>query len=120
MGKTAMGHFNRLTSIDDLPSEKIMISYIREAVQLNELKVSVPKKKPASKEAIPRHEIFSAALKKNKKALTNFEKMSASQQKDYNEWINEAKTETTRSRRIETAIEWINEGKARNWKYERP
>jgi len=46
--------------------------------------------------------------------------MSASQQKDYNEWINEAKTETTRSRRIETAIEWIAEGKARNWKYERP
>jgi len=119
MGKTAMGHFNKLTSVDDLPSDKIMISYIKEAVGLNELKISVPKKKTATKETIPRHEQFSASLKKNKKALSNFEKMSPSYQKDYNEWINEAKTEATRTRRINTAVEWILEGKGRNWKYER-
>ena len=53
MGKTAMGHFNRLTTVDDLPSDKIMISYIKEAVGLNELKVAVPKKKAASKESVP-------------------------------------------------------------------
>ena len=98
MGKTAMGHFNKLTSVDDLPSDKIMISYIKEAVGLNELKISVPKKKTASGE-IPRHEQFSASLKKNKKALSNFEKMPPGYQKDYNEWINEAKTEATRTRR---------------------
>jgi len=119
MGKTAMGHFNRLTSVDDLPSDKILISYIKEAVGLNESKIAVPKKKPVAKEAIPVHEAFSAALKKNKKAFANFEKMSASYQKDYHLWINEAKTEATRNRRIETAIEWILEGKGRNWKYER-
>ena len=119
MDKTAMGHFNRLTSVDDLPSDKILISYIKEAVGLNESKIAVPKKKPVAKEAIPVHEAFSAALKKNKKAFAKFEKMSASYQKDYHLWINEAKTEATRNRRIETAIEWILEGKGRNWKYER-
>ena len=120
VGKTAMGHFNRLTSIDDLPSDKIMISYIKEAVGLNEMNATVPRKKVVSKEPVTRHEQFSAALKKNKKALDNFEKMSPSHQKDYNSWINEAKSEVTRTRRIQTALEWILEGKGRNWKYERP
>ncbi|HSB93855.1 MAG TPA: YdeI/OmpD-associated family protein [Flavitalea sp.] len=120
VGKTAMGHFNRLTKVDDLPSDKIMISYIKEAVALNEMNIAVPKKKVATRQATAVHEGLMAALKKNKKAFANFEKMSPSYQKDYHSWINEAKTDATRTRRIETAVEWILEGKGRNWKYERP
>ncbi len=48
-----------------------------------------------------------------------FEEFTYSARKEYVEWITEAKTEDTRTKRMTTAIEWIAEGKSRNWKYER-
>ena len=60
---------------------------------------------------------FQKILNKNKAALKNFEGFSSSQKRDYLEWITEAKTDETRSKRMETAIDWIAEGKIRNWKY---
>ena len=39
--------------------------------------------------------------------------------RDYCEWINEAKTDATRDKRIAQAVDWIGEGKGRNWKYEK-
>ena len=62
---------------------------------------------------------FTAALKKNKKAKVTFDAFTYSKQKDYVDWLTEAKTEETRSRRLETSVEWLAEGKSRNWKYER-
>jgi uncharacterized protein YdeI (YjbR/CyaY-like superfamily) len=62
---------------------------------------------------------FTAALKKNKKAKVNFDAFTYSKQKDYVDWLTEAKTEETRGRRLETSVEWLAEGKSRNWKYER-
>jgi len=58
------------------------------------------------------------ALKKKKKAMEYYEKYSPAHKKEYIEWIHEAKTETTRQKRASTAIEWISEGKSRNWKYQ--
>ncbi len=58
-----------------------------------------------------------AALKKNKRALENFVTFSPSQKREYVVWIAEAKKAGTRANRIETAVEWIAEGKVRNWKY---
>jgi uncharacterized protein YdeI (YjbR/CyaY-like superfamily) len=58
-----------------------------------------------------------ASLKKDKKALDTFESFSYSHRKEYVEWITEAKTEATRMKRLKTAIEWLGEGKSRNWKY---
>ena len=60
---------------------------------------------------------FSAALDKNKKALATFEGFSYSHKKEYVEWITEAKQEETRARRMKTTLEWLAQGKARNWKY---
>ena len=57
------------------------------------------------------------ALKKNRTAAANFEKLSPSHKREYVEWITEAKRPETRAKRIATTIEWITEGKARNWKY---
>ena len=51
-------------------------------------------------------------------ARKHFEAFSPSKQRDYAEWICEAKTDATRARRLEQAVEWIAEGKARNWKYQ--
>lgn len=118
--KHSMGHFNRLTSLKDLPKDKVLVAYIREAMRLNDEGVKV-EKKTVSKEkkelAIP--DYLTVALKKNKAAKTTFENFSPSKKKDYVEWLTEAKTEDTRNKRLATAIEWMSEGKSRNWKYEK-
>lgn len=114
--ETAMGHLGKITSLNDLPADKKLISYIKEAVKLNDDGVKLPPRKKSKKEiAVP--DYFIKALKKNKTALKTFENFSPSHKKEYIEWIAEAKTEETRSRRITTAIEWMTEGKSRNWKY---
>ena len=60
---------------------------------------------------------FMDVLKQNETALATFEKFSPSHKKEYIEWIVDAKTEATRNKRIATALEWLQEGKSRNWKY---
>ncbi len=114
----SMGHFGRLQSLKDLPSDRIMLAYIQEAMKLNEEGVKVPKKS-AKKKKLTVPSYFLAALKKNKNALKVFENFAPSKQKDYVEWVTEAKQEVTRKQRLATAIEWISEGKSRNWKYEK-
>lgn len=114
----AMGQFDRITSVKDLPSDKTIIAYIKEAGQLNEAGIKVSKPKSVPKEfTIP--EGLIAALKKHKKANSAFEKFPPSHKKEYAMWIAEAKTEVTKNKRIECAVEMISEGKSRNWKYEK-
>lgn len=118
---SGMGQFGQLTSINDLPADKILIAYIKEAAALNEQGIKA-RAKPAVKKDKKELEIpdyFQKALAKNKKAAATFADFSYTNQKDYVEWITEAKTETTREKRIATAIEWLAEGKNRNWKYEK-
>jgi uncharacterized protein YdeI (YjbR/CyaY-like superfamily) len=116
----SMGHFGKITSLKGLPSDKILISYIKEAVRLNEEGIALPPRikvaKKDTEEVMP-PAAFLAALKKNKKASESFEKFSPSHRKEYVEWIAGSKTAETRTKRIETALEWLAEGKPRNWKY---
>src|SRR6188474_1757893 len=110
----AMGHFGRITSLDDLPSDKVLTRYIRKAVELNEAGI----KKPAPARPKKRKELvipddLQAALKKNRKALAIFEGFSYSHRKEYIEWITEAKRDETRARRLKTAMEWLAQGKSR-------
>lgn len=116
----AMGQFGRITAISELPSKKVLTGYIKKAMQLNEAGGASParaKPKPAAKQAAAVPEDLARALKKNAKARATFEHFSPSQKREYIEWIVEAKREETRQRRLETAIEWMAEGKQRNWKY---
>jgi len=116
----AMGDFGRLTSVADLPGEKDLVRYVRAAVALNEEGVPrAPKRaaRTARKLEIPGY--FVSALKKSKAALATFEGFSPSNQRVYVEWVTEAKGEQTRKRRLETALEWMAEGKVRNWRYVR-
>ena len=120
MGKTAMGNFGQLRSVDDLPSDKILIEYVKEAAKLNDAGVKVPgRSKPAEKKPLKVPSYFKQALAKNKKALNTFDEFNYSNKKDYVEWVTEAKTEETRNKRLATAIEWMAKGKIRNWKYVR-
>jgi uncharacterized protein YdeI (YjbR/CyaY-like superfamily) len=119
-----MGSLGRITTVKDLPSEKEMVGWIRQASALIDAgehtsimaarKKAVKAPKPAPK-ASPE---FTAALKKNKKASAVFEGFSPSCKREYVEWIAEAKRDETRDKRIAQAVEWIAEGKQRNWKYQ--
>jgi uncharacterized protein YdeI (YjbR/CyaY-like superfamily) len=116
--KTAMGSFGRITSLKDLPSDKVILGLIHQAMELNEKGVKVPKKPATTKKELVVPAILTAALNKNKKARDTFEKFPYSCKKEYVEWITEAKTEPTREKRLATTVEWLSEGKRRNWKYE--
>jgi uncharacterized protein YdeI (YjbR/CyaY-like superfamily) len=112
----AMGNFDRITSLADLPSDNVLIAYVKEAKKLNDEEVKLPpRKKSTEKLTIPSY--FLKAIKANTKAWKTFENFSPSNKREYVEWTVEAKTDATRDKRMETAIEWIAEGKVRNWKY---
>jgi hypothetical protein len=114
----AMGHFGRITALSDLPDDKEILAYITEAVRLNEEGIEKPPRpRPSGPRELVVPDYFLATLKKNKKAHAVFEQFSYSHRKEYVEWIVEAKTEETRNRRMATAIEWLSQGKSRNWKY---
>jgi uncharacterized protein YdeI (YjbR/CyaY-like superfamily) len=115
----AMGQFGRITTVSDLPSKKELTRYIKLAMKLNDEGVKVERQKKPKKPDIPVPAYVRAALKKNKKANDAFEAFSPSHRREYLEWITDAKTEATRERRLNTALEWMAEGKSRNWKYER-
>ena len=115
--RESMGHLGQLKSVKDLPSDKIMISYIKEAMALIDAGVKLTKAKPAAKKSLKVPAYFTEAIQKNKKALNTFEGFSPSHKKEYVQWVTEAKTEETRTKRLKTAIEWMSKGKIRNWKY---
>ena len=115
----AMGQFGRITSVSDLPKEGVLVHYVKEAMKLNEAGVKLPAKpKSEEKKELVAPDYFLAALKKNKKALAAFDGFSYSHKKEYVDWITEAKREETREKRLATALNWLAEGKSRNWKYE--
>ena len=116
----AMGNMGQIKSLSDLPTEKQFIAMIREAMKLNDEGVKLPaRKKAVDTSPIEIPDSILNALKKNKKALASFEAFSPSHRREYLQWITEAKTEETRQKRTAKALEWLSEGKSRNWKYER-
>ena len=115
-----MGQFDRLEKVSDLPPKNSLIAYIRKAKKLNDEGVAAPHiARRGKRPEIEVPDYFSAALRKNRKARAAFDAFSPSHRREYLEWITEAKTEVTRSKRMETALEWISQGKSRNWKYQR-
>jgi uncharacterized protein YdeI (YjbR/CyaY-like superfamily) len=116
--KTAMGSFGRITSLDDLPDDKAMKKLIREAMRLNDAGIKVPKP-PAQKKEVVVPDVLLGALAGNEKAAETFNNFPPSCKKEYVEWITEAKTDATRDKRLATTLEWLSEGKRKNWKYEK-
>jgi hypothetical protein len=119
-GAFALGRA-RLTSVDDLPSDKDLLAMVKEAVALNEEEVKLPRPpraKVAAELEVPAD--LSKALQKNAKARVAFAAFSPSQRNEYVEWIADAKQEATRLDRLDTALQWIAQGKPRNWKYMKP
>jgi len=117
--KTAMGSFGRITSRKDLPDDKTMVKLIRDAVSLNEKGIKVKRQTTPGKKDLVIPPYLLEALAKNDTAAATFENFPYSCKKEYVEWITEAKTDATRDKRLATTIEWLAEGKRRNWKYEK-
>ena len=116
--EVAMGHLGRITSLKDLPADKKIIGWIKEAMALNEKGIKLPAKtKSTEKKEIMVPDYFEKVLAKSKKASATFNAFSYSHKKEYIEWITEAKTDETRNKRMAQAIEMMTEGKSRNWKY---
>jgi uncharacterized protein YdeI (YjbR/CyaY-like superfamily) len=112
----AMGQFGRITSLRDLPPGRTFVALVKQAAALNDAGVK-PKRELKPKAPLKTPAYMLAALKKNKKAHATFDAFSPSAQREYVEWVTEAKTDATRDRRLETAVQWMAEGKERNWKY---
>jgi hypothetical protein len=112
--KTAMGSFG----LKDLPNDRTMKKLIKEAVRLNEEGIKVKRTVSKAKKELVVPDMLTEALARNAAAAETFYSFPYSKRKDYVEWITEAKTDATRDKRLGTAIEWLAEGKARNWKYE--
>jgi len=116
-----MGQFGRITSLSDLPTKAVLAGYVKKAAKLKD---SGAVKSARRTQAKPRKPLvipvyFKSALSRNKKAQATFDDFSYSHKKEYVQWVTEAKTEETRERRLQTALEWMAAGKSRNWKYAR-
>jgi len=119
---TGMGVLGKLTSLKDLPSDRELTKYFRTAaaaIDTGARTKNYSRQKPSTPKPPPEVPAsLAAALKRNKAAATQFAAMPPGCKREYCEWIAEAKRDETREKRVATAIEWIAEGKRRNWKYE--
>ena len=116
--RDAMGQFGKLTSIDDLPDDKELDALIREAAALARTAPAPRKVKHEPKPPAEVHPEFAKALAASPKAQATLDGFPPSAQREYVDWIADAKQDATRTKRIGTAIEWLSEGKKRHWKYE--
>ena len=114
----AMGHFGKIRSLDDLPGESELVAMIRSvAERLRTEPITVKKTKPMPAKVPPMPAHFGTALAANSAAQKTFDQFPPGHQRDYIQWVTEAKRPETRVKRIATAVEWMAEGKERNWKY---
>ena len=118
--RAAMGQFGRITRLGDLPKDSELTVLIRKAAALNAKGVKSARPAAARPKApLVAPDYLVAALRRKKGALTNFQAMSPSHQREYIEWLVEAKREETRDKRLATAVEWISLGKSKEWRYQR-
>jgi hypothetical protein len=113
-----MGQFGKLTSLADLPPDSELDRLIEDAARLAVTAPAPRKVKHEPKPPAALHPEFEAALAKAPKARAVLDNFPPSARRDYLDWIAEAKQDSTRAKRIATAIEWLGEGKRRHWKYQ--
>jgi uncharacterized protein YdeI (YjbR/CyaY-like superfamily) len=120
-GEDGMGSCGKLAALSDLPPDEVLTTRVSKARERIDAEGSAAKRpasaKPQAEAAMPQD--FTAALRDNPAAKATFEAFPPSQRREYVDWVSEAKQDATRARRLATSIEWLAEGKRRNWKYER-
>ena len=116
-----MGQFGKLASLQDLPPDKQLATYLKKAMALNEAGVKKTRPQTIAKPApiLPDDLAALLAQKRHAGARKTYEGFGPGAQREYVDWIDEAKTDVTRQKRIATTLEWLAAGKQRNWKYQR-
>lgn len=114
----AKGGYGRITTLKDLPSDSVIAKQLKHAMKLNAGGIKAPVEKKTKKPEAKVPADLAAALKRNPDASKAFKAFSPSHRREYIEWIEEAKRPETREKRLLTTIEWLSDGKHRNWKYE--
>jgi uncharacterized protein YdeI (YjbR/CyaY-like superfamily) len=121
--REGMGSLGKLTRLDDLPPKKQLLAWIRKAALLNAQGARTPAVRKAGRPKpqpdVPPELAAALAMRKHARARAVFEAFPPGHRREYIEWIAEAKREETRARRLAQALEWMSEGKPRNWKYMR-
>ena len=117
--RETLDSLGRIASVDEMPSPTQLARFVKKAVKLNEEGVRAPRRAAAAKKAVRMHPELKAALAENARARAAFEGFPPGARREYLEWIADAKQDATRARRIAQALEWVAQGKRRNWKYER-
>lgn len=106
------GKLSKITSIENLPEDGVITGLIEKAARLNDFSDKpeiIQHTSGENAETLP--EDFAAALALNILANNAFENLDADAQKEYLTWIGEAQTNTDRTRRIETGLHQISQGK---------
>jgi uncharacterized protein YdeI (YjbR/CyaY-like superfamily) len=119
--RDGMGSYGKITALNDLPADADLVAKFIEARDRIDAKGTAARRSPrgAPKPELPVPQDFEAALRENANAKATFEAFPPSQRREYVAWISESKQDATRAKRLATSIEWLAEGKRRNWKYER-
>ncbi len=114
----AMGSFGRITKLSDLPDDKKIVAYLLEAVRLRDIDAPVAAyANKSEKPELPLPDDLAQMLGKAKGAMSNWDKFPPSHRREYIEWVTDAKRDETRAKRISQTVDWVVEGKDRNWKY---
>ena len=116
--RDAMGQFGRLASVADLPPDDVLRGLIRKAMALTDSGSRPARAKPGPKPELETPPELDSALSANPAARATFDGFPPSCRREYVQWVVEAKRAETRDKRIAQAVEWMAEGKRRNWKYE--
>ncbi|HBX62433.1 MAG TPA: hypothetical protein DEG63_04995 [Flavobacteriaceae bacterium] len=103
----------RFNSADEIDVEKVR-EYVLEAIQLVKDGKEIKPQKSVPKEV---DGILKETLNQNNKLFTSFKALTLGRQKEYIEYIDEAKQEKTKISRIEKIKPMILEGKGLNDKY---
>lgn len=119
VGNTSMGNFGKITSISSLPKDILIIKYIHEAMKLSENGVKKKTSSTTDKKSLIIPEYIIEFIEKHPKAKDVFNNFSYSCKKEYVQWIEEAKQESTKLKRLEKAIIMMEEGKEFNWQYKK-
>jgi uncharacterized protein YdeI (YjbR/CyaY-like superfamily) len=115
--RSAMGQFGRLTALADLPPKATLLDLTRKSMALIESGAKPPRA-TAKKAPFTVPQDLRAALDAEPKAAATFDGFPPSCQREYVEWVSEAKRDETRAKRLAQTVLWLAEGKRRNWKYE--
>jgi uncharacterized protein YdeI (YjbR/CyaY-like superfamily) len=116
--RDAMGQFGRITSVEDLPDAESLDRLIRKAAAMNDAGPAPRKPKSPRKPPPETPDDLRLALDAAPKAAATFDSFPPGCRREYVEWVVEAKRPETRAKRVAQAVEWMAEGKRRNWKYE--